>query len=82
MNEDYKKLLNLIFDLGFIVFCVDSWNLGGSCSEIHCDFGADCEEDGSRAGCICNIQCPDLTENEVRENTRKCLLTILLSFLF
>ncbi|CAG7734118.1 unnamed protein product, partial [Allacma fusca] len=42
----------------------DALNLGRSCAEISCNFGADCEQDGGRAGCICNIQCPDLPENE------------------
>ena len=43
----------------------DAINLGRSCAEVVCDFGAECAQDGPRAGCICNLQCADGDENEV-----------------
>ncbi|CAG7786347.1 unnamed protein product [Allacma fusca] len=42
----------------------DPINLGRTCDEVVCGFGAECEQDGNRAGCVCNIHCPDTTDNE------------------
>jgi hypothetical protein len=52
--------------LTFTLF-VDPTNLGRSCDEVVCTYGAECEQDGDRAGCMCNIVCSDMTENEVRK---------------
>jgi len=50
------------FQLNF----TDPINLGRNCDEVVCTYGAECEQDGDRAGCICNIACSDITENEVK----------------
>jgi hypothetical protein len=47
---------------------IDPINLGQSCDDgnVACAFGAECEEDGNRAGCVCNIQCDGVTSEERR----------------
>ncbi|XP_035709385.1 agrin isoform X4 [Folsomia candida] len=42
----------------------DPTNLGRNCDEVVCTYGAECEQDGDRAGCMCNIVCSDMSENE------------------
>ena len=49
----------------FGLFSVDPINIGRNCDEVVCDYGAECEEDGNRAGCVCNMQCSDMEDNEV-----------------
>ena len=45
-----KSIVNSLFLLGPV-------NLGRTCDEIVCSFGSSCEQDGNRAGCVCNIVC-------------------------
>ncbi|CAL8148206.1 unnamed protein product [Orchesella dallaii] len=60
----------------------DPINLGRSCDEVVCTYGAECEQDGERAGCVCNIACSDVTENEEvcasdgRTYDSDCLVTL------
>ncbi|KFM62684.1 Agrin, partial [Stegodyphus mimosarum] len=33
----------------------------GSCSQLHCKFGAICKESGGRSQCFCEISCPPIS---------------------
>ena len=82
-----EKIPNFLAELKTYFLCflcslyclvLDPINLGRNCEDgtVVCSFGAECEQDGNRVGCVCNIQCDGLTseENKGVNNSNKIFL--------